>query len=393
MMRLLPGLTLVEFSNIVSKIKLQKNKYRKISLATKYGKLTTPLFLPDATRGFIKSTDNSEILKTKTEILMVNSFHLYLQPKLEIIEKANGLSKFMSWNKALMSDSGGFQIFSLIYKNKIKGKINDDNIEFSSPLDGSRHILNPEKSIQIQFSLQSDIMVCLDDCPPHESEKKHLELSVERTVKWAKRAKIEYEKQLKKRKIKEADRPLLLAVIQGGLDLNLRRQCTKALVDIGFDAYGLGARPIDDEGNFLEEILKETALAIPEDSLRFALGVGTPEDIYRSYLLGWDAFDCVIPSREGRHGRLFYFNSKFNSFKKEEDKNPNFYHTINIKNKAFIEDFSAINHLSDFKILRNYSKSFLHHLFRLNDPLGQKLASLNNLEFYQNLINYLKNIN
>ncbi len=385
MMKLLLGLILVEFSNIVSKIKLQNNKYRKTTFSTKYGKLTTPLFLPDATRGFVKLTDNNEVLKTKTEILMVNTFHLYLQPKLEIIEKANGISNFMSWNKAVMSDSGGFQIFSLIYKNKIKGKINDDNIEFRSPLDGSKHTLDPEKSIQIQFSLLSDIMVCLDDCPPHENEKKLLELSVERTVKWAKRAKKEFEKQLKKRKIKEENRPLLLAVIQGGLDVNLRRQCAQALVDIGFDGYGLGARPVDNEGNFLTEILKETALATPEDSLRFALGVGTPEDIYRSYLLGWDAFDCVIPSREGRHGRLFYFKNK------KIDKD--FYQSINIKNLKFSQDFSSINHLSEFDVLRNYSKAYLHHLFRLNDPLGQKLASLNNLEFYQNLIKYLKNIN
>lgn len=396
MMKSLLGLIMAEYNNFVSKINLQKNnKYRKVSFSTKYGKLSTPLFLPDATRAFIKSTDNDEVRKTKTEILMVNTFHLYLQHKFEIIRKAGGVSNFMSWNQPLMSDSGGFQVFSLLHNHKIKGKITDDYVEFKSPLDGSMHKLDAEKSINIQFDLATDIMVCLDDCPPHESDEKLMKISVERTINWAKRAKCEFEKQLKKRKIKEKDRPLLLAVIQGGLDVDLRRYCAKALVEIGFDAYGLGARPVDNNGNFLSEVLRETALVTPKESLRFALGVGMPEDIYRSYFLGWDAFDCVIPTREGRHGRLFYFNQNFNGFEsKISDVSsgacPEFYKAVNIKNKVFQEDFSAINKSSDIKVLRDYSKAFLYHLFRLNDPLGQKLASLNNLEFYQNLIKYLK---
>ncbi len=390
---------MVEYNKFVLKIKIKKNKYRQLEIKTNHNKLISPFFLPDATRAFIKSTDKNEILQSKTEALMVNTFHLYLQPKTGIIKKAKGLHNFMSWDKSLMSDSGGFQVFSLIHKKKIKGKISDKEIEFKSPIDGSFHKLDPEKSIKIQFDLATDIMVCLDDCPPHETNKELMQVSVERTINWAERAKIEYLKQLKKRKISENNRPLLLAVIQGGLNIDLRKYCAKKLVDIGFDGYGLGARPVDKDGNFLAQILKETAQAIPKNSLRFALGVGMPEDIYRSYLLGWDAFDCVIPTREGRHGRLFNFKPKFKGFFPQNNlKNsklsylPDFYQTINIKNKKFATDFSSINSLSDLKLLRDYSKAYLHHLFRLNDPLGQKLASLNNLEFYQNLIKFLKNI-
>lgn len=381
---------MVEYNNFVSKIKIKKNKYRQLEVKTSHNKLLSPFFLPDATRGFIKSTDKQEILQSKTEALMVNTFHLYLQPKVDIIKKAKGVHNFMSWDKPLMSDSGGFQVFSLIHKKKIKGKISDKEIEFKSPLDGSFHKIDPEKSIKIQFDLGTDIMVCLDDCPPHETNDKLMKLSVERTINWAKRAKLEYLKQIKKRKIKEEKRPLLLAVIQGGLNVELRKYCAKKLVEIGFDGYGLGARPVDENGVFLKDVLKETANSIPKNSLRFALGVGMPEDIYRSYLLGWDAFDCVIPTREGRHGRLFNFKPRFNGFKSKS--NLNFYKTINIKNKKFSLDFSPINPLSDIKLLKEHSKAYLQHLFRLNDPLGHKLASLNNLEFYQNLIKYLKNI-
>jgi queuine tRNA-ribosyltransferase len=389
MMKLLPILIMVGSNNFVSKIKIKKNKYRQLEIKTNHGKLVSPFFLPDATRGFIKLTDNKEIKQSKTKALMVNTFHLYLQAKTEIIKKAHGLHNFMAWSNPLMSDSGGFQIFSLIHKKKILGKIGDREIEFKSPIDGSSHKLSPEKSIKIQFDLGTDIMVCLDDCPPHESDNKSMKQSVETTISWAKRAKIEYLKQIKKRKIKQEKRPLLLAVIQGGLDIDLRKYCAKKLVEIGFDGYGLGARPVDENGVFLTKVLKETALAIPENSLRFALGVGMPEDIYRSYILGWDAFDCVIPSREGRHGRIFYFKPKFQGFSPILS---DFYKTINIKNKQFSTDFSPINNLSEIKLLRDYSKAFLHYLFRLNDPLGQKLASLNNLEFYQNLIKYLKKL-
>lgn len=358
-------------------LRTTKSGRRLGELKTAHGLLKTPFFMPDATRGFVKLTNNNEVSQTGTAALVVNTFHLYLQPGREVIKKAGGIHKFMNWSGPLLSDSGGYQVFSLIHKNKKLGQINDQQVIFKSPLDGSTHKLTPEKSIQIQFDLGTDMMVVLDDCPPNDFSRSALEQAVERTIAWAKRGQQEYWRQVKKRKLSGAKRPLLFAVIQGGAEIDLRKHCAQKLVKIGFDGYGFGARPVDKEGKFLEKVLKQTADFIPQKALRFALGIGTPEDIQRCTKLGWDMFDCVIPTREGRHGKLFLANNK--------EK----YQTININNARFISDLAAINSRSSIAELKNYSRAYLHHLFRLNEFLGQKLASLNNLEFYQA---WLKNL-
>jgi queuine tRNA-ribosyltransferase len=361
-------------------IKVAKSGLRRGLLKTAHGALVTPFYMPDATRGFVKLTDNEAVARTRTKALVVNTFHLYLQPSLKIIEKAGGLHKFMNWPGPLLSDSGGFQVFSLIHKNGRMGKIMDDKVIFRSPLDGSKHELTPEKSIQIQFALGTDMMVCLDDCPPNDFSRPDLEKAVERTIAWAKRCKIEFEKQVKKRKLRGVKRPLLFAVIQGGAEIDLRKYCAQELVKIGFDGYGFGARPVDINGNFLGEVLKATADFIPKNALRFALGIGTPEDIYRCALMGWDMFDCVIPTREGRHGKLFFLKK----FPK--------YETANINNAKFATVFRPINKNSRLPELKQATRAYLHHLFRLNEPLGHKLASLNNLEFYQQFMAKLSDI-
>lgn len=355
-----------------------KNGAREGTISLKNGELSTPLFMPDATRGFVKLLSPEDLKKTKTQALVVNTFHLYLQPGIEIIKKAGGIHKFSGWQGPLLSDSGGFQIFSLIHSNSKLGKINDEGVKFKSPLDGSWHEFSPEKSIQIQFDLGVDMMVCLDDCPPNEFSRYELEKSVNRTVAWALRSKLEYERQIKKRGLKSKNRPLLFAVIQGGAELDLREQCASSLKEIGFAGYGFGARPVDENGNFLEEVLRECAKYIPEDALRFALGVGTPEDISRCIALGWDMFDCVIPTREGRHGKLFYRKGKTS------------YSSLNINNSQFKHNFKKINKDSEFFDIANSSLSYLHHLFKLNEPLGARLASINNLEFYQQYIELIK---
>ncbi len=360
--------------------KITKQGVRLGTLKTAHGILKTPFYMPDATRGFIKLTTNKEVAQTGTKALVVNTFHLYLQPGLEIIGQAGGIHKFMDWSGPLLSDSGGFQVFSLIHKNPKLGKIENDKVTFRSPLDGSLHELTPEKSIQIQFALGTDMMVCLDDCPPNEFSRSDLELAVARTISWAKRCKAEYSRQIRKRKLKGAKQPLLFAVIQGGAEIDLREYCTRELVKIGFDGYGFGARPVDENNNFLEEVLVKTANFIPPGALRFALGIGTPEDIMRCARMGWDMFDCVIPTREGRHGKLF-FPGKQGTYKN--------YQTININNARFGRDFTAINKKSKISELKKHSRSYLYHLFKLREAVGQKLASLNNLEFYQDL---LKNI-
>lgn len=321
--------------------------------------------MPDATRGYVKAVDNNDLKKAGVKAMVVNTLHLYLQPGLKIIKKAGGLHEFMNWDKPLLSDSGGFQVFSLIHKNKNLGKIYNDKVVFKSPLDGSRHILTPEKSIQIQFALGADMMVCLDDCPPNNYDKKEIAKSVERTIAWAKRCRDEYDKQVKKRKLTNKNRPLIFGVIQGGNYKDLRKHCVQELIKLDFDGYGFGAMPVDKDKNFLGDILKYTAELIPEDKIRFALGIGTPEDIIRCYHMGWDIFDCVIPTREARHGKI-YLQGK----------------TINIKNSKYKNDFSLINN--------QCSKAYLHHLFKNNESTAWRLATLINLEFYNKLIGVLK---
>ncbi|MGE5425931.1 MAG: tRNA guanosine(34) transglycosylase Tgt [Bacillota bacterium] len=371
---------------------------RKGLVNTSHGKIVTPFFMPDATRAFVKGNTSDDAKRAGTEAMVINTFHLYLQPGSDLVRRAGGTHLFMDWDRPLLSDSGGFQVFSLIHRSQGMGKIDDEKVSFRSPLDGSKHELTPERSIQIQFELGADMIVCLDDCPPNDWPREKLVKSVERSIAWAKRCKQEYLRQVSRRKLNEQTRPLLFAVVQGGDFEDLRKHCADELVAVGFDGYGFGARPVDKDGKFLAKTLFKTASFLPNDSLRFALGIGTPEDIYRCYLMGWDMFDCVIPTREGRHGRLFSFKKGFKGFKEPKkikgpvSKFPSFYETVNIANARFARDFSPINPESKIKELRTYSRAYLHHLFRLNEPLGLKLASLNNLEFYNKLMAGLRHI-
>lgn len=365
------------------KVTKKCNSHRLGKIKIKSGVVHTPFFMPDATRGFVRSLSKNDLEKIGMGPMVVNTYHLYLQPGTEMIKKAGGVHSFMNWQKPLLSDSGGYQVFSLIHKNPQMGKITDEKVVFKSPLDGSKHELTPEKAIQIQFDLGVDMMVCLDDPPPNSYSKKKIEKAVVRTIAWAKRCMIEYKKQLEIRKIKKEDRPLIFGVIQGGEHLDLREYCTKELVKIGFDGYGFGARHVDGDGNFLEEILRETADFIPENSLRFALGVGTPEDIVKCAAMGWDMFDCVIPTREGRHGKLFIW-------RKNDIHKKDFYITININNKKYENDFAPADANCDCELCRNYTKSYLRHLFAMKEPLAMRLASAHNLKFYLDLMKKIR---
>jgi len=385
--------------------KVRKSQISSVRLGiirTNSGVVNTPFFMPDATRGFVKSLPAGDLKKIKMGPMVVNAYHLYLRPGVKRIKRAGGMHKFMNWSGPLLSDSGGFQIFSLIYQKPQMGDIADKQVVFKSPIDGSRRIITPEKSIQIQFDLGVDMMVALDDCPPNDCKKKDLREAVVRTIFWAKRCAKEYDKQIANRKSQIANyrRPMIFAVIQGGADLELRKKCFEGLQEVaprnGWDGFGYGARPVDARGIFLDRTLEYTANLIPENKIRFALGVGTPEDVVRCVKMGWDMFDCVIPTREGRHGRLFFQKSNYKlkiSNSKQvlsEFQVPQFYKTANIVNSKFADDFSPINQDSKIKELREHSKAYLHHLFKLKEPLGQRLATLNNLEFYLDLMEMLR---
>ncbi len=372
----------------------KEEKKRLGVLKTKSGEIKSPFFMPDATYGFVRSLSKDDLEKNGVEPMVVNTYHLYLQPGTDLIKKAKGIHGFMNWDSPLLSDSGGYQVFSLIHKNPKMGEINDDGVIFRSPLDGSKHEITPEKSIQIQFDLGVDMIVCFDDPPPNSDSKAKITRAVERTIAWAERCMIEYKKQLKVRKIKKEKRPLIFCVIQGGEYLDLRKKCVEELIKIGFsaqggpalgwDGYGFGARHLDAEGNFLEEVLRFTADLIPDQALRFALGVGTPEDIVRCANMGWDMFDCVIPTREGRHGRLFIRKNNFQNLVGD------FYETININNEKYKEDFSVIDDNCDCELCRNYSKSYLRYLFVKKEPLAMRLAAMHNLKFYMDLMKKLR---
>lgn len=379
----------------------RKNNNKKI--VTKNGVIDTPFFMPDATRGFVKSLSNSDLENAGVGPMVVNTYHLYLQPGIELIKTVGGIHKFMHWDKPLLSDSGGYQIFSLIHKNPKMGKITDEKAVFKSPIDGRRHELTPEKSIQIQFDLGVDMMVVLDDVPPNNYPEDKIKKAVERTVRWAERCWAEYCRQLKVRNIPEHDRPLIFSVIQGGKFYGLRKKCLEGLMGIdfsaqgrpasGWDGYGFGARHVDENGNLMEEMVRETAQMIPEDKLRFALGVGTPEDIVKFVACGWDMFDCVIPTREGRHGRLFVWNENKDvethcnaSLQRGQD----FYETININNEKFREDFAPVDPDCGCELCQNHTRAYLRHLFVSKDPLAMRLAAIHNLYFYMKLMEMLR---
>jgi queuine tRNA-ribosyltransferase len=386
------------------KIEKVKGKKRIGNLETKNGVFKTPFFLPDATRGFVKFLSREDLKKTGAGPMVVNAYHLYLQPGIDLIKKGGGINRFMNWPYPLLADSGGYQIFSLIHKNPLLGKIGDNGVVFRSPIDGSEHKFTPEKTIQIQFDLGVDMMVVLDDCPPNNYPREKIKQAVERTVNWAERGMIEYKRQIMIRKIKDAERPLIFGVIQGGTHFDLRKKCAGELIKIGFsakggpalgwDGLGFGARHHDEEGNLMEDLLEFTASHIPENYLRFALGVGMPGDIVKCFEMGWDIFDCVIPTREGRHGRLFIWKDLTPSLsltKRKNKKEVNFYETININNEKFKKDFSPIDHNCGCELCQNHTKSYLRHLFVSRDPLGMRLAAIHNLNFYFKLLEMLKN--
>ncbi len=402
--------------------------YRRGVIVTASGTIKTPFFMPDATRAAVRGVTPDEIRASGISALVVNTYHLMLQPGEALIKKAagparnatpasnalrsnadwysvagGGIHQFMGWAGPTLSDSGGYQVYSLIHRNPEMGRITEDGAEFKSVLDGSKHLLTPERAIQIQFDLGVDMMVCLDDPRPNSAGEAEVAEAVERTLRWAKRCKDEYTKQVTERGLTEETRPLLFGVVQGGMFVDLREHCASELAAIGFDGYGFGGRHIDEEGVFLEEIVAKTAAAIPKDALRFALGIGTPSDIVRCHLLGWDMFDCVIPTREGRHGRLFVMNDKQTEFPISNFQFPNndqnlndqneegsFYRTLNINNEQYGEDFSPVDPTCDCELCTKHTRSYLKHLFKVADPLAGRLASLHNLRFYARLMERLR---
>jgi len=357
---------------------------RRFDIQTTSGKLCAPVFFPDATRASVRGLGSEDVASLGISALVVNTYHLLLGPGAKRIARAGGVHAFMRWPHPILSDSGGYQIYSLIHKRPNLGRITEEGAEFRDERSGAKHTLSPEDAIRIQFDLGVDMMVVLDDPRPNDAPDEEIASAADRSVRWAARCREEFDRQVKKRGLGSEEKPLLFSVVQGGKSREIRKRCAEGLVDIGFDGYGFGARHVDENGEFLEDIVRFTASILPEDKPRFALGVGNPEDIVRCFFFGWDMFDCVIPTREGRHGKIFVFCS-------EGGVEEGFYETFSITGERFREDDRVIEESCDCPACSGgYSRAYLRHLFRSGEPLGPRLASAHNLRFYARLTERLK---
>ncbi|MFH1412849.1 MAG: tRNA guanosine(34) transglycosylase Tgt [bacterium] len=372
------------------KLTQQLKNARAGVLTTRHGKIQTPVFMPVATQAAVKYLSADEIKKIGYKLILSNTYHLMLRPGSKLIKKLGGLHKFMNWPNAILTDSGGFQIFSLAQDRNKKGenlvRVIDKGVEFKSYIDGSKHFLSPVKALKIQNELGVDIAVCLDQCACLPAKKEYLQKAVDLTTKWAKQTKQAHERI-------RGDKPLLFAVIQGGLDKKLRQQSLDELMDIGFDGYNIGGLSVGETQSQMYKVLDYLTPTMPLNKPRYLMGIGYPENILKAVKRGIDMFDCVIPTREGRHGRLFVFkpNAKEIIAKsiKSDKVTTDFYQAININNSKFAKDKTAINIDSNFSEL-TLSKAYLHYLLKVGEPLGQRLATLNNLEFYKNLMDYIR---
>ena len=366
----------------------QNEKQRVGKLKTTHGVINTPFFMPIATKGAVKNITPAELKEIGAEIVLGNTYHMWLRPGDDLIKKAGGLHKFMDWDRPILTDSGGFQVFSLGARARSKYgksgvKLSDEGVEFSDPTNGQKYFMTPEKSIEIQLNLGSDIIMALDDCAEFPATYARAEEVVERSSAWAKRC-LDY---FKKKTEGMKRRPLIFGIVKGSNYEDLRRRSAGELVKLDFDGYAIGDMvPIEK----LSGVLEYTLPLLPLDKPRYIMGVGKPEEIVSAVSQGADMFDCVIPTREGRHGRLFLRKGEFkiqnSKLKIKESLRDDFYMTININNEKYKNDFTPVDAACDCMLCKNYTRAYLRHLFATGEPLALRLASLHNLKFYLDLM-------
>lgn len=347
-------------------------------IKTNHGDLQTPFFMPDATRSGIRGLAMEHVKKTGIEALCMNTYHLMLRPGVEAIKQAGGLHAFSGWSGPILTDSGGYQVFSLIHKNPKLGKVTEEGAKFRDVYSGDWRLLTPELSVQIQCDLGVDMMVILDDVRPNDRPKTELDDAVERTLRWAKRAWAEYNKQWKERGWSEETRPKIFAVVQGGPHLDLRKKCVDGLGDIAnWDGYGFGGLHIDSEGELMHELVEGVANMIPDTALKFALGVGKPSDIEQFVAYGWDMFDCTIPTRDGRHGKAFIYGDG------ENITSANVGAACNIAEQGSLEPGCECG-------CAVYTRAYLRHLLQVKDPAAGAVIMRHNLHVYAKLLRALR---
>ena len=339
----------------------QDEEARLGKIKTSKGSIDTPAFMPVGTQGTVKGIFTDDIKKTNTQIILGNTYHLLLRPGIEILDNFNGLHNFMNWEKPILTDSGGYQIMSLSKFNKIDLKM---GAIFKSHLDGKKIILSPEKSIKVQKSINSDIIMVLDECPKLTNDKKILSSAINTSTQWAKRSKIEFGNNKKK---------ALFGIAQGGLFKDLRIESIEKLKEINFDGYAMGGLAVGEKQIDMFNILNETTSHLPKNKPRYLMGVGTPSDILGAVKEGIDMFDCVMPTRSGRTGLAFTWEGK-----------------LNLKNSKYANDKSPLDSECDIRQLNKYSKSYLNHLIKSNEMMASMLISLHNVHFYQQFMSEIR---
>lgn len=328
---------------------------RRGEVRTQHGTFQTPVFMPVGTQGTVKAVTPENLKEMNAGIILGNTYHLYIRPGHELIRRMGGLHQFMNWDRPILTDSGGFQIFSL----KELAKITEAGATFRSHLDGSKLFLGPEEAIAVQEALGSDIMMCLDTCIPYPATREEAISATDLTTRWARRC----------RDARSESGQLLFGIVQGGMFADLRRDHALALADIGFDGYALGGLSVGEDKALMQEMTEAVIPHLPADYPRYLMGVGTPEDLVEGVYRGVDMFDCVMPTRNARNGTLFTSTGK-----------------ITIKNACYREDKGPLDPECSCYTCRNYSRAYLRHLFLCREILSYQLNTIHNLHYYLDLM-------
>ncbi len=343
----------------------ENSRARTGIIETDHGDISTPVFMPVGTVGAVKTMSPEELKSIDFKIILGNTYHLYLRPGTAIINQAGGLHKFVSWDRPILTDSGGFQVFSLAKLNKIS----DDGVEFQSHLDGSRHMFTPERSMSIQRELGSDIIMAFDDCPPGDADYATIKRSVERTTSWMKRC----TNWLRDNPEIYDHEQVVFPIIQGGVDQGLRQMSIEQLVDQSSCGMAIGGLAVGEEKNAMFDTIEFCNTLIPENQPRYLMGVGRPSDLIEAVKRGVDMFDCVMPTRNGRNGHVFTSNG-----------------VINIRNEKYKNDHSSMDNNSSHPWGNSFSRSYVRHLFNINEVLGLRIASTLNLAYYNDLMKEIR---
>ena len=333
----------------------QSGRARRGRLTLEHGVIEPPVFMPVGTYGTVKGMLPRDIEEIKAQIILGNTFHLYLRPGLDVIREHGGLHEFMKWNKPILTDSGGFQVFSLGAMRKIK----EDGVTFRSPIDGSKVFLSPEISMDIQHTLNSDIVMIFDECTPYPATHEEAQKSLQLSLRWAKRCKTQHHDVLK-------NRNALFGIIQGGMYEDLRQESLNGLKEIDFDGFAIGGLSVGEPKEEMIKVLDYLPEQMPADKPRYLMGVGKPEDIVEAIRRGVDMFDCVMPTRNARNGHYFVTDG-----------------LVRIRNAQYRHDQSALDPYCDCYTCQNFSRAYLFHLEKCGEMLGAMLGTIHNLRYYQ----------